>query len=97
VFWLPQHALHPLARNKEIRWVQLGNSIGVTQSFAGSPPSNRGNDGSTHILVRTRQHTERYARNRPFRTRKNVPLFHKTMRNRGEWVMARLKSFRSES
>jgi hypothetical protein len=25
-----------------------------------------------------------------------VPLFHKTMGNRGEWVMARLKSLRSQ-
>jgi hypothetical protein len=76
--------------------VHLGNSIGVTQSFAGGPPSNRGNDGSTHILVRTWQHTERYARNCTFHTRNNVPLFHKTMCNRGEWVMARLKSLRSQ-
>jgi hypothetical protein len=42
--------------------VHLCEFIGVTKSFAGGPPSKGGNDGSTHIPVRTRQHTERYAR-----------------------------------
>jgi len=69
--------------------VHFGNSISVTKSFAGNSPGKGGDHGSAHILVRTRQHTERYARNRPFRIRKNVPLFHQTMCNRGEWVMAR--------
>ena len=33
-----------------------GKFIGMAQSLAGGSPSNRGNDGPTHILVRTRQH-----------------------------------------
>jgi hypothetical protein len=34
----------------------------VTESLAGSSPSEVGDDGSAHILVRTRQHTEMYVR-----------------------------------
>jgi hypothetical protein len=42
--------------------VHLCEFICVTKNFAGGSPSNRGNDGSTHILVRSRQHSEIYAR-----------------------------------
>jgi hypothetical protein len=34
----------------------------VTEGFAGGSPSEIGDDGSAHILVRTRQHTEMYVR-----------------------------------
>jgi hypothetical protein len=59
----------------EIRGVHLGEFICATKSLAGGTPSNRGNDGSTHIFVRSRQHTEMFTRKPQIRTRKNVRPF----------------------
>ena len=42
------------SRDGEIRGVHLGELIRATKSFAGRTPSNRSNDGSTHIFVRSR-------------------------------------------
>jgi hypothetical protein len=50
------------SRDGEIRGVHLGEFIRATKSFACGTPSNRGNDGSTHIFVRSRQHTEMFTR-----------------------------------
>jgi hypothetical protein len=50
------------SRQRKLRWIHSGKFIGVTKSFAGGSPSEVGDDGSAHILVRTRQHTEMYVR-----------------------------------